>query len=334
MRRALVAWFSQTGRDLPWRRTHDPYAVLVSEFMLQQTQVATVIPYYERWLARFPDAAALARAPEAEVLRAWEGLGYYARARNLHRAARAIVETHRGRFPQELAAIAALPGVGRYTAGAVASFAFDLPAAAVDANIARVLARWLDLQTPIDTTAGQAALWETAEALVPAAGEDGGPRRWNSALMELGALVCRARAPACLVCPARGWCRAFAAGTQEVVPVKKAPRAAVALDEPCAWVVADGALLLQQGTVGARWRGLWKLPPLAGLPSAADAEPRFRLVYPFTHHRVTLRVFDAPAPAALSEGQRWWPWADLEHAAMAAPHRRAVRVLLKGNDGG
>ena len=146
VRRALIGWFARAGRDLPWRRTYDPYAVLVSEFMLQQTQVATVIPYYERWLARFPDAAALARAPEAEVLRAWEGLGYYARARNLHRAARAIVETRGGGFPTDLAAIAALPGVGRYTAGAVASFAFDLPAAAVDANIARVLARWLELR--------------------------------------------------------------------------------------------------------------------------------------------------------------------------------------------
>ena len=330
MRRTLDAWFDRAGRDLPWRRTHDPYAVMVSEFMLQQTQVATVIPYYERWLARFPDAAALARAPEPEVLRAWEGLGYYARARNLHRAAWAIVEIHGGVFPADLAAIAALPGVGRYTAGAVASFAFNRPAAAVDANIARVLARWLNLQTPIDTTAGQAALWAAAERLVaPAPGEDGvSPRRWNSALMELGALVCRARAPACLLCPAQGWCGASAAGTQETVPVKRAPRAAVALDEPCAWVVSADGLLLQQGTVGARWRGLWKLPPLAA-PPGPDAIPRFRLVYPFTHHRVTLRVFDASAPAgALADGQRWWPLAKLEHAAMAAPHRRAVRALL------
>ena len=330
VRRTLGAWFERAGRDLPWRRTHDPYAVLVSEFMLQQTQVATVIPYYERWLARFPDVAALARAPEAEVLRAWEGLGYYARARNLHRAARAIVATHGGVFPMELTAIAALPGVGRYTAGAVASFAFDQPAAAVDANIARVLARWLDLRTPIDTTAGQAALWATAERLMPALGEDGvGPRHWNSALMELGALVCRARAPACLVCPAQGWCGTFAAGTQETVPVKKAARAAVALDEPCAWVVSERGLLLQQGTAGARWRGLWKLPPLAALPDL-DAVPRFRLVYPFTHHRVTLWVFDAPAPATgLADGQRWWPLAELEQVAMAAPHRRAVRALLR-----
>ena len=258
MHRALDAWFSHAGRDLPWRRTHDPYAVLVSEFMLQQTQVATVIPYYERWLADFPDAAALARAPESQVLRAWEGLGYYARARNLHRAARALAETHGGRFPPDLAAIAALPGVGRYTAGAVASFAFDLPAAAVDANIARVLARWLNLTVPIDTAAGQAALWETAERLVPAPGEGGvGPRRWNSALMELGALVCRARSPACLVCPARGWCGACVAGNQETVPVKKAPRATVALDEPCAWTISENGLLLQQGVAGTRWRGLW-----------------------------------------------------------------------------
>lgn len=340
VRHALVAWFTRAGRDLPWRRTHDPYAILVSEFMLQQTQVATVVPYYERWLHRFPDAAALARAPEADVLRAWEGLGYYARARNLHRAARVLVEEHGGEFPRALGAIAALPGVGRYTAGAVVSFAFDLPVAAVDANVARVLARWLNLSTPLDTAAGQAAVWTTAERFVPAPGQDQGdgvnPRRWNSALMELGALVCRARAPACLICPAQGWCGAFASGAPEAVPVKAARRATVAVDEPCAWIVSpERGLLLQQSTAGARWRGLWKLPPLSFSPAPTGDEgkepPLFQTVYPFTHHRVTLRVFAAPAPAGeLAPGQRWWPLTEVEDAAMAAPHRRAVRALLSG----
>lgn len=167
IRRQLTAWFRDAARDLPWRRTRDPYAILVSELMLQQTQVATVIPYYERWLQRFPDFGTLAAADEHDVLSLWQGLGYYSRARNLHRAARHVVAQHGEVLPADAEAIRALPGVGRYTAGAVASFAFDLPEPLVDANVARVLARLLNLQEAIDSAAGQRALWETAEALVP-----------------------------------------------------------------------------------------------------------------------------------------------------------------------
>src|SRR6478752_2465534 len=158
----LTEWFQRFGRDLPWRRTHAPYAIMVSEFMLQQTQVATVIPYFERWLRQFPDFATLAAASEAEVLACWQGLGYYARARNLHRAAKEVVARYSGKLPADPLAIAALPGVGRYTAGAVASFAFDIPTAAVDANIARVLARLDNLQETIDSNAGGKRVWELA----------------------------------------------------------------------------------------------------------------------------------------------------------------------------
>lgn len=328
-RAALLAWFARHGRDLPWRRTHDPYAILVSELMLQQTQVVTVLPYFARWLEKFPDARALAAAPEAEVLRAWEGLGYYARARNLHRAAKAIVEEHGGIFPRVLADIAALPGVGRYTAGAVATFAFDTAAPIVDANIARVLARLLDLATPIDTAVGQRALWSAAEALLPEEGQDdASPRFHNSALMELGALICRARSPQCLLCPVRDLCAAFAASTQEQRPVKKARRATVELREDCAWILHDGRVLLRQENMGARWRGLWKLPPLAG--AAADA-PLFQTTYPFTHHRVTLRVFAAAESCMHRQNpdEAWHALADLDAIALAAPHRRALRHLLK-----
>src|SRR3954465_13491256 len=170
LRRWPGPWFQMYGRDLPWRRTDDPYAVLVSELMLQQTQVATVQPYFRRWMERFPTFGALAAAPETEVLHAWQGLGYYARARNLHAAARRVVEQHDGVLPDDDAAIAALPGVGRYTRGAIRSFAFDRPVAAVDANIARVIARLFAISEPIDSTAGAARVWEAAELLLPESG--------------------------------------------------------------------------------------------------------------------------------------------------------------------
>lgn len=308
-------WFGRCGRDLPWRRTRDPYAILVSEFMLQQTQVTTVLDYYRRWMAQFPTAAALAAAPLEAVLRAWEGLGYYARARNLHRAAAAIG----GEFPRELEGIAALPGVGRYTAGAVATFAFGLSTPIVDANIARVLARLTNLRLPIDAAPGQRAIWAAAEALLPA--EEA--RIYNSALMELGAIVCKPRDPQCLICPVRGHCAAAPLGPERL-PIKKARRATVAREEDCAWVVRGGRLLLQQET-GARWRGLWKLPPFI---KGEQDEPLTELTYPFTHHVVTLRVYAGKAPAGLTANQRWHGAAELEAAAMAAPHRRAVRELM------
>ena len=287
--------------------------------MLQQTQVATVIPFYERWLSRFPDFASLAAAEESEVLSVWQGLGYYSRARNLHRAAQTVVEKHAGEMPFDPALIRALPGIGRYTAGAVASFAFDLPEPLVDANVARVLARLLDLHTPIDSTAGQHALWETAIALVP----QKGARIFNGALMELGALLCTPRAPQCLLCPIRVHCAASANGTVESLPRKRPRRKQVTLSEPCAWTVSRGRILLEQQT-GKRWRGLWKLP---SIPAAPNSEPLLTLDYPFTHHRVTLSVFTQPAPSPLAENHAWHPLFSLADVPLASPHRRAINRL-------
>ena len=319
LRVQLVAWFRKAARDLPWRRTRDPYAILVSEIMLQQTQVATVIPFYKRWLARFPDFASLAAAEESEVLSVWQGLGYYSRARNLHLAAKTVVKMHGGKMPRDPALIRALPGIGRYTAGAVASFAFDLPEPLVDANVARVLARLLDLHTPIDSTTGQSALWETAIALVP----QKDARIFNSALMELGALICTPRAPRCSECPVRPHCAAFSHGTVGSLPRKKPRRKQVALSEPCAWTVSRDRILLEQQT-GKRWRGLWKLP---SLPAAPATEPLLTLDYPFTHHRVTLNVFTQPAPSPLGENHAWHPLASLAEVPLAAPHRKAIDQL-------
>ncbi len=286
--------------------------------MLQQTQVVTVRDYYTRWLARFPDFTALAAASEDEVLHVWQGLGYYARARNLHRAAKQIATEHGGRLPDDLPAIAALPGVGRYTAGAVATFAFDRATPIIDANIARVLARLLNLSEPIDTKRGLEILWQTAEALLPARG---GGRLHNSALMELGALLCTPRAPQCLICPVRDHC---AAENPESLPRKKPRPKTVALAENCAWIVRDGQLLLEQ-QMGSRWRGLWKLPALATPPAGLHLLLAFD--YPFTNHRVTLSVYASPAPAALAPAQQWVPLSDIDTIALAAPHRRAIKRL-------
>lgn len=318
LRRKLAAWFAKNGRDLPWRRTSDPYAIMVSEFMLQQTQVATVLGFFERWLQRFPDFKTLAAAAEDDVLHAWQGLGYYSRARNLHRAAQRVVAEHGGELPPDAAAIAKLPGVGRYTAGAIASFAFDQPVAAVDANIARVLARLLDFREPIDAPAGQAAIWQAAEELLP---ESGG-RIHTSALMELGALVCTPRAPRCESCPVRVECRA---SEPESLPAKKPRRQTVRVLEECAWIVEGGRVLLEQQR-GRRWGGMWKLPLLASA-SAEKPKPLAEFDYPFTHHRVTLRVFASKAPEP-SENQAWQRIDGLGGLAITSPHRRAIEAIL------
>lgn len=317
LRAALARWFRTHGRDLPWRRTRDPYAIMVSEFMLQQTQVATVRDFYTRWLARFPDFATLAAASEADVLHVWQGLGYYSRARNLRRAAQQVVARHGGVLPDDLAAIAALPGVGRYTAGAIASFAFDCATPIIDANIARVLARLLDLREPIDTARGSAILWQTAGELLPKRGG----RLHNSALMELGALVCTPRTPQCPRCPVRAHCRAKDPAS---LPRKKPRRKTVALAEDCAWIVRGGRVLLAHQT-GPRWRGLWKLPALATPPHAARL--LLALEYPFTHHRVTLSVFVASPPKKIPSDHRWVALDEIDSIALAAPHKRAILRL-------
>ncbi|MEO8350915.1 MAG: A/G-specific adenine glycosylase [Chthoniobacteraceae bacterium] len=316
-RAQLTAWFRRQGRDLPWRRTTDPYAILVSEFMLQQTQVATVLPYYKRWLARFPDFASLAEASEADVLSCWQGLGYYSRARNLQRAAREVISRFEGVLPADPDKIATLPGVGKYTAGAVAAFAFDLPVPTIDGNIARVLARLHDFREPIDSSHGQKQIAKIATALLPKRGG----RLYTSALMELGALVCAPRRPKCSCCPVRRHCSTT---EPEKLPIKR-PRAPIRpLDEPCVWICDGHRLVLEQQT-GRRWRGLWKLPRLAEAP---DAKPIYAASYAFTNHRVALRVFRSNNTRQPGPHQAWIAQKDLASLAITAPHRRAIEQLL------
>jgi A/G-specific adenine glycosylase len=321
-RRFLLRWFRRHGRDLPWRKTRDPYAILVSEFMLQQTQVATVIPYYNKWLRRFPDFASVARASQNDVLHGWQGLGYYNRARNLHAASKIVQDQHMGIFPGDIAVIRKLPGIGRYTANAVATFAFHQPVPIVETNTARLLARLFDMRAPIDSAIGREKLWESAAQVVPSRNA----ARFNSALIDLGALVCLADRPKCNVCPVKKICRAK---NPEALPIKKSRPRTKRLIETHAFVTNNGRVLLEQSS--ARWHGMWILPPLKldGLrPSSSRQRPAYKFVFPFTHHRVTLRIFHQRPPKIDNRSQRWFSIRRIESVPIPSPHRRAIVDLL------
>jgi A/G-specific adenine glycosylase len=271
-RRRLLEWFGRRKRDLPWRRTSDPYRIWISEIMLQQTRVAAVIPYYERFVRRFPSVRALAKAPQNEVLRLWAGLGYYSRARNLHRAAKEIVARHGGKFPRDLDAALALPGIGRYSAAAVLSIAYSAPLAVLDGNVARVLARLGAIRGDLRAPRRWAELQRTAQELLAARA----PGDWNQAMMELGATVCTPRSPKCGECPVARGCKALRDGIAEAIPaarIKRAPEkvqiaAAVLLDP------RGRTLLLRYsnghpGEEDALFSRMWQFPALKVTAHAA-----------------------------------------------------------------
>ncbi len=270
LRRALLAWFRREARDLPWRRPpRDPYRVWVSEIMLQQTRVEAVIPYYERFLAAFPDPAALAAAPDNLLLKLWEGLGYYARARNLREAARRITQERGGRLPGTAAEWAALPGVGRYTAGAIASIAFGERTPVVDGNVKRALARLFAIEEPVDAAAGEKAIWDLAGRLVPRAA----PGDFNEAVMELGARVCLPRRPRCGECPVARWCEARRLGLAGRLPARR-PRKSTPHYEIVAAALRDsrGRYLLGRRPPSSMLGGLWEFPGGKVEPGETHAE--------------------------------------------------------------
>lgn len=318
-RQRLRTWFRLHGRDLPWRRTRDPYAILVSEMMLQQTTVAAVVPYFERWMKRFPSVDELAKAEQSEVLALWQGLGYYRRARNLHAAAKKIAGELGGKFPRDYDGLRNLPGIGDYTAQAVRAFAFDEPVPVLDANVIRVVARLFDIRTPVDTAKGLAKVRGKLEELLPT--KSG--HEFASAIMELGALVCRAGRPDCLLCPVKSFC---AAKQPEKLPVK-APKAPV--KERCehaAWV-SDGKTVLLQQSTARRWVGLWRLPPLDSDPIGG---PATELTYSIVRERVTLQVHRTPKGglSASAEPRKAFFLRELERIAIPSPHRRAIAKML------
>jgi A/G-specific adenine glycosylase len=273
-RRRLLAWFSARKRDLPWRRTKDPYRIWLSEIMLQQTRVAAVVPYYESFLLRFPDMQALARAQAEAVLSHWAGLGYYSRARNLLRAAQEIDARHAGRFPSEYEAALALPGIGRYTAAAVLSIAYDKPLAVLDGNVARVLARLGALRGDLRAP----ALWQKLETTAQDLLAQKTPGNWNQAMMELGATVCTPKSPKCEECPVVQWCRARKLGIEEQLPDARKKRAPVKITLAAAVLVDPRGrtfLVRQAGNDGALFSRMWQFPALETRSDAASGLAKY-----------------------------------------------------------
>jgi A/G-specific adenine glycosylase len=316
---ALLAWYAVARRDLPWRRTSDPYRIWVSEIMLQQTQVATVIPYYERFLARFPSVQALAAASLDELLALWQGLGYYARARNLHAAARLLCERNGGMLPSEVAALRTLPGIGAYTAGAIASIAYGRDEPAIDANVIRVLCRLTDEARPTTLPAVQAALRAHAVALLP----PGQAGDLNQALMELGATLCTPGAPDCPRCPLTAHCLAYTRGTVAQRPVAK-PRKEPPLRElATALIEREGQLLIVRRVPSGLLGGLWETPggELGLGESATEALARHlrehvgleisveaqlaTIHHAYTHFRVAMRAYRCQASGEPSASGPW-----------------------------
>jgi A/G-specific adenine glycosylase len=323
LRRALLAWFERERRDLPWRRTRDPYAIWLSEVMLQQTRVETVVPYYERFLARFPNVHALAEAAQDDVLALWSGLGYYRRARMLHAGAKQIVQEHGGQLPRTARELVSIRGIGRYTAGAIASIAHREATPLVDGNVARVLARLFAIEDDVTSTKGVARLWALADELV--APED--PGAWNEALMELGAIICVPRAPRCLVCPVRASCEARARGIEAELPRGKAKGAVPEERRWAAVLVARGAVLLGKRKAELRFGGTWEPPTVEEVSSEKRAaralarllgrgrlslSARGEFVHVLTHRRLTVAVLAGrsptrirPAPTGPYEAFEW-----------------------------
>lgn len=351
-RRALLGWFAANARDLPWRRTLDPYHVWLSEIMLQQTQMDRAVAYFERFLARFPDIASLDAASEDEVLKLWEGLGYYSRARNLRKAARAVMERHGGAFPRSHADIRALPGIGPYTAGAIASVAYNEPLPAVDANVLRVFSRVLD----IDRSVSEPAVKRRIEAAAAELLDPLDARAFNQALMELGALVCAPRKPDCPACPLASLCLARARGTAEARPVQKPGPEIMRIHMACGVLASRGRLLIQKRRPGDVWPGLWEFP--GGVleegespEQAAEREMREEtelavrslgkigvLRTSYTRYRITLHGFfcraepgvDPEADLRLHEATeaRFVTPAELSAFAFPSGHARLVAKIL------
>jgi A/G-specific adenine glycosylase len=318
--RRLLEWYARTRRDLPWRRTRDPWRVLVSEVMLQQTRVAAVIPYYERFLERFPTPASLAAAPEEELLALWSGLGYYGRARNLKRAAEAIAA--RGGYPQTAEEWRALPGVGEYTAAAVASICFHEPRAVLDGNVIRVMARLSLEHGDVSSAAVRLRLKELAQKMLD-------PRRpgdFNQALMELGATVCLPRRPKCLLCPLSGHCRARAEGLAGQLPVRARRQETVKVELDLALIVHRGRVLLRRRADGeGRLAGFWELPEAGAVAEAGARELAGTFRHSITRHAYTVRVWRLRAGRAAA-GTQWMPLEALDCLPLSSMTRKALDV--------
>jgi len=348
LQRRLLKWYDEHQRDLPWRNATDPYPVWISEVMLQQTQVQTVIPYYLRFLEHFPSIAALAQADTDALLRLWAGLGYYSRARNLQKAARKIVEQFGGEFPQNYSDVLALPGIGRYTAAAIASIAFGQPYAVLDGNVSRVLARLFRISGDPKSSAVQSRLWEAAQQFLPATR----PGDFNQAVMELGATVCSPRQPRCLLCPWTQQCLARRQGLQELLP-EKARRAKSRRSLQAAVVIRHrGRFLIVRRSGQRLLKGFWEFPStelrqkgsaakmlarLAGETyglNVESVEPLITVKHSITTRRIELQVFQTKLAVGASSKRndpdcRWVRLKDMGQYAFASATQRIVEALKR-----
>lgn len=345
---ALQRWYEIHGRELPWRGERDPYRVWLREIMLQQTTVTAVVPYLERFLQAFPTVQAVAAADEIAVLRLWEGLGYYSRARNLHRAARQIVSEGNGLFPNNAGMLQDLPGIGRYTAGAIASFAFNERAAIIEANTLRLHARLIGYDGDPRSRDGQQQLWASATEFVKSSTAAFGPGMINQALMDLGATICTPQNPACNACPLKKWCQAFAMEKQTEIPRLPVRPTITETVEATVAIRRDGKFLLRQRTAEERWAGLWDFPRYEIVDAAtliatltegvrdqtglsiAVGDEITTLKHSVTRYRITLRCFMATVANGQlrrQESLRWVAPADFAHYPLSATGRKFAQRL-------
>ncbi len=347
----LLRWYSHHARSLPWRGLKDPYAIWVSEIMLQQTRVETVIPYYQRWLKRFPNLESLADSSEQDVLQAWEGLGYYGRARNLFKTAKIVMEEHSGRFPSKPDGLRKLPGIGGYTSAAIASIAFGLDIPALDANGERILARCFVIELPVKSPEGRKALAQLAQDLLPS----GKAGIFNQALMDLGSLICKPISPQCGMCPMKTTCQAYGSGRQETLPVKASPKLIPHYIVTAAVIKRNGRYLIARRPSSGLLGGLWEFPggkqdPGESLAGCLQREIQEELgtsiqvgselgifLHAYTHFRITLHAFNCqlvgqePQPLQVSE-LRWVNADELQQFPMGKVDRLISTQLSTGRN--
>lgn len=336
----LLQWFRKNGRDLPWRRTRDPYAIWVSEIMLQQTQVDTVIPYYQRFLKSFPTVRRLAKADLSKVLKAWEGLGYYSRARNLHRASQVLSSHLKGKIPDTMEGLLNIPGIGRYTAGAILSIAYNKEAPILDGNVKRVLARLFAVSGDIRKKETERTLWALSESLIP----EGHAGSFNQALMDLGAMVCTPRGPLCLRCPLQRLCKARAQGKPERYPLKAAKKRIPRVDALSAVIERNGKVLVRQRPAEGLLGGLWEFPnwkiencnhlkkslkvhlkkELGVVAKVGDPIGTFQQTY--SHFKLTLHVYRCHILSGKNYGT-WVPARNLDLFPMSRLHRTIAQHI-------
>jgi len=336
----LLTWYRQHGRTLPWRGKSDPYVVWVSEIMLQQTRVEAVIPYFEKWMRLFPTVIDLAAASEQDVLNAWEGLGYYSRARNLHKAAKIVVEEYGGKLPRDLKALRGLPGIGRYTVGAIASIAFGMDEPTLDGNLRRVFARLFDVSEPADSTAGEKLLWNLAREHLP----KGRAGDYNQAFMDLGATICTPKNPRCLICPLMEICQARRNGTQEQRPILKPKKEIPHYIHAAGVIVENGKVLLAKRPPKGLLAGMWEFPngrveedPAKGLSPALESGYRLKvqnsealctIQHAYTHFRVTVYAYRCSL-LSMSENKnlKWVKLNEVENYPMGKVDRQIAGML-------